>query len=221
LIRKIVISLASNSPRRRQLLTLTGWMFHIVPVDVDETPQQGETPQEYVLRLAEAKARAALPRLRPDGLVLAADTTVADRGEILGKPAHAAEAVAMLQRLRGRTHQVHTAIAVILYGQQEAHTDLCTTDVPMRNYTDEEIAAYVASADPFDKAGGYAIQNPHFQPVAHLQGCYANVVGLPLCHLTRTLNKLDILPRVDVPRSCQTFLQYDCPVYEQVLHGEL
>jgi len=196
-------------------------MFHVTPVDVDETPRPGETPRTYVIRLATAKALAAASTLRPDSVVVAADTTVADGNQILGKPDNATEAVQMLQRLRGHTHQVYTAIAILPFGSQEPITDVCMTTVPMRDYTNEEIFAYVATGDPFDKAGAYAIQHPRFRPVASIDGCYANVVGLPLCHLTRTLEKNGIVARADVPRNCQRTLQYDCPIYQQVLEGKM
>jgi len=213
--------LASNSPRRKQLLSLAGWMFNIVPADVDETPLPGEAPEPYVLRLAETKARAVASQ-GPDGQVfLAADTTVADQGKILGKPEDADEAMQMLKELRGRSHQVFTAIAVYQPELDQLYTDLAATDVPMRDYTDQEIEAYIQTGDPFDKAGSYAIQHPEFKPVDHLSGCYANVVGLPLCHLVRTLRKLDIHPGLDVPAACQQELGYDCPVYPKVLKGEL
>lgn len=196
-------------------------MFHVTPVNVDETPRAGETPRAYVTRLATAKALAASGTLRPDSAIVAADTTVADGNNILGKPNDATEAVKMLQRLRGRTHQVYTAIAILLYGSQTPATDVCMTHVPMRDYTDDEIFAYVATGDPFDKAGAYAIQHPRFRPVASMDGCYANVVGLPLCHLTRTLEKNGIVARADVPRNCQRTLQYDCPIYQRVLQGQM
>ncbi|MDX1601368.1 MAG: Maf family protein [Anaerolineales bacterium] len=216
---KIVPTLASGSPRRRRLLSLAGWLFHVQPADVDETPRAGEAPLEYVLRMAETKARAAAESHRPNALILAADTTVADGDAILGKPGDPAEAIAVLQRLRGRAHQVHTAIAVIRAGA--LHSDVCTTTVPMRAYSDEEIFQYVKSGDPFDKAGGYAIQHDGFQPVASMQGCYANVMGLPLCHLVRTLRKLGIDAPNDVPQACQEHLEYQCPVFEQILQGQL
>lgn len=196
-------------------------MFHVNPVDVDETPLPGENPHAYVTRLAAMKALAAADTLRPDSVAVAADTTVVDGLTIMGKPRDAAEAVKMLQHLRGRTHQVYTAVAILLYGSREPITEVCVTPVPMRNYTDEEIFAYVATGDPFDKAGAYAIQHPRFSPVASLDGCYANVVGLPLCHLTRMLEKYDIPARADVPRNCQRALLYDCPVYDRILQGRL
>ncbi len=217
---KAVLSLASASPRRRELLSLGAWMFHVLPVNIDETPAPGEPPLEYVMRMAVSKAQAAVGKLHPGGIAIAADTTVADGTDILGKPANSQQAAAMLWQLRGRTHQVHTAIAVIREGETEPLTDLCTTDVPMRQYTDEEIFTYIGTGDPFDKAGGYAIQHPRFRPVTSLDGCYANVVGLPLCHLTRLLRKFDMPPRADIPAECQKFLEYDCPIFASILAGD-
>ena len=110
-----------------------------------------------------------------------------DEGQILGKPADAYEAESMLRRLRGREHQVFTALAVVRRSEGFLALDWCVTDVPMRTYSDEEMCAYIATGDPLDKAGAYAIQHPDFSPVAELQGCFANVMGLPLCHVERTL----------------------------------
>lgn len=218
-----MLVLASNSPRRRALLALGGWDFEIAPADVDETPLPGEPAADYVLRLAQSKAQAAGARqasAHPAGaLILAADTTVADEGQILGKPRDDAEARQMLERLRGRTHQVYTAIAVLRLGEADPLTDLCCTDVPMRAYSDVEMQAYIASGDPLDKAGAYAIQHPGFHPVEQLQGCYANVVGLPLCHLQRTLHKLGLSLTTDLPQACQQSLQYTCPVFRNILDG--
>jgi predicted house-cleaning NTP pyrophosphatase (Maf/HAM1 superfamily) len=126
----------------------------------------------------------------------------------------------MLERLRARTHQVYTALTVVHTGNNLIFADLACTDVPMRAYSDAEMQAYIDSGDPFDKAGGYAIQHAGFHPAEALSGCYANVVGLPLCHLTRTLTKLGIEPAGNVPENCQHTLGYDCPVFEQVLQGE-
>lgn len=209
--------LASNSPRRRQLIGLTGWDFLVSVADVDESPRANESPADYVLRLAETKARAITANA--DDIVLAADTTVVDGSEILGKPQDEAEAVAMLTRLRGRTHQVYTGIALLRAGDDSLLTDLCVTDVPMRDYSDEEIRAYVASGDPFDKAGAYAIQHPKFRPVAGMDGCYASVMGLPLCHVVRSMRKLGAEPNADVPVNCQKLLEYDCPVFYEYLES--
>lgn len=127
----------------------------------------------------------------------------------------------MLCRLRGHTHQVYTGIAVLRMSDETLITDLCVTDVPMRAYGDGEIEAYVATGDPLDKAGAYAVQNPRFHPVEHLSGCYASVMGLPLCHLTRTLRQLDIVPRTDISAECQSALDYACPISSAVLRGEM
>jgi septum formation protein len=209
--------LASNSPRRRQLIRLTGWDFVVSIADVDESPRENESPADYVLRLATTKARAI--NAKTDDIILAADTTVVDGSEILGKPQDDAEAVAMLTRLRGRTHQVYTGIALLRGGDDSLQTDLCVTDVPMRDYSDEEIRAYVASGDPFDKAGAYAIQHPEFSPVINMSGCYASVMGLPLCHVVRLMRRMGVEPNSDVPVNCQKLLEYDCPVFDSILNG--
>jgi septum formation protein len=217
---KPILVLASNSPRRRELLALGGWMFHVRPADVDESPHPGEAPGDYVLRLAQAKAHACRPYAHSGQIIVAADTAVVIDDRLLGKPRDVAEAADMLRRLRGRSHQVFTGLAVLQIPEENLYTDLCVTDVPMRDYGNEEINAYVASGDPLDKAGGYAIQNAVFHPVEKLAGCYASVMGLPLCHLMRTLGKVNVLPRTDVPARCQAALHYPCPISSAVLNGE-
>ena len=175
------IVLASASPRRGELLRQAGIACEVRPVDLDESVLPGESPERYVLRLAEAKARAAWAR-RPAGSsepVLAADTTVVLDGRVFGKPADAAEAREMLGRLSGRTHEVHTAIAVIHAGG--AATRLCTSRVTMRDIAPEEIDWYCAGDEPWDKAGGYAIQGRAAVFVSRLDGSYSGVMGLPLC----------------------------------------
>ena len=157
--------LASNSPRRRELLALGNWSFRVFVSDVDESEFPDETPGDYVLRLAEAKARVAGKEAGPEQVIVAADTTVVDGGEILGKPEDAAAAVQMLKRLRGHRHEVYTGLAVFKVKDGRLSKDLCVTDVPMRNYNDAEIDAYVATQDPLDKAGAYAIQHASFHPV--------------------------------------------------------
>jgi MAF protein len=212
---KPTLILASNSPRRRQLIALTGLSFVVSAANVDESQLANETPADYVLRLAETKARAI--QADADQLVLAADTTVVDGMDILGKPADDVEAVAMLTRLRGHAHQVYTGVALLRVSDGLLLKDLCVTDVPMRAYSDEEIRAYVATGDPLDKAGAYAIQHPEFRPVASMDGCYASVMGLPLCHVVRMLRKMGINTTSDVPAGCQQLLEYRCPVYEHIL----
>jgi MAF protein len=215
-----VFVLASASPRRKQLISLVGWKFRIVPAEINEAPLAGESPQDYVLRIAGEKSKTVASKEGNGSLVIAADTTVADQDKILGKPLHQEEAMRMLQDLRGRTHQVYTSVAVLRAGDDLPATDLATTDVPMREYKVEEIQAYIATGDPFDKAGGYAIQHTGFNPVEKLSGCYANVVGLPLCHLVRIMERFDCYPLNDVPRACQKMLDYRCFVYERILRGE-
>jgi MAF protein len=216
---KPLIILASNSPRRRQLLSLTGWLFAVSAADVDETQQANESPADYVLRLAETKARAI--HANANQVVLAADTTVVDNTDILGKPQDRAEATAMLKRLRGHSHQVYTGVAVFKPSDGRLLTDLCVTDVPMREYSDEEIEVYVQTDDPLDKAGAYAIQHPEFKPVARMDGCFASVMGLPVCHVIRLMRKMDIQPLTDFFRHCETFLEYQCPVSHAILNGEM
>lgn len=207
---KPLLILASNSPRRRQLLALAGWEFKVSAADVDESQRPNESPADYVLRLAEAKARTV--RADADQIILAADTTVVDGQDILGKPKDGAEAIAMLKRLRGHTHQVYSGIVLYRLRDGLLLKDLCTTDVPMRDYSDAEILAYVQTGDPLDKAGAYAIQHPEFHPVASLEGCFASVMGLPMCHVILLLRKLNIQPNTDFFASCATLLEYQCPV---------
>lgn len=209
--------LASNSPRRRQLLALTGLEFEVQPAHVDETPRVDEEAGNYVMRLAESKAREIAGISDGTRIILAADTTVVDRDALLGKPADAEEAISMLRGLRGHTHQVYTGLALCYAHSDEMITDLCVTDVPMRDYSDEELLTYVQSGDPLDKAGAYAIQNPHFQPVGNLRGCFASVMGLPLCHLERSLLKLGSAPGNGFAAECQSALKYDCPIWQSVL----
>jgi len=208
--------LASGSPRRRELFALFGWPFDIASADVDESPSSGETPAQMVVRLSQAKA-LKVGSEGMEGIILAADTTVSLDGIPLGKPADEADAWRILCALRARTHQVHTAITLMDARAGHMLSDLATTDVPMRDYGDDEIAAYIASGDPLDKAGAYAIQHDGFHPVAGLRGCFANVMGLPLCHLARTLRGMDIEPPVDVPAVCQSHLRYECPVFAEIL----
>jgi septum formation protein len=212
-----MIILASNSPRRKELLALFGLPYRASPAAIDESPLPGEAPRAYVLRLAESKARAVASQVPIDYLVIAADTTVADGMDILGKPVDEQQAVEMLTRLRGHIHQVYTAVAILRLADNVLLLDSCATEVPMRDYSPQEIAAYVATGDPLDKAGAYAIQHAGFHPVDQLQGCYANVVGLPLCHLTRLLRRLNVEPQAYIPAACQAAMEYTCPVFRDIL----
>jgi len=118
-------------------------------------------------------------------------------------------------------HQVYTALTLVDAATGRRVTEVAVTNVPMRDYTDDEIDAYIASGDPFDKAGSYAIQNTSFHPAESLRGCYANVMGLPLCHLLRALRAFSVVPQADVPLLCQHQLQYDCDVTGDILAGKL
>ncbi len=195
--------LASASPRRHALLGALGVPFEVVAADVDEAVAVGEEPAAAAVRLATAKAAAAagLARAQPRSagfaggavLVLGADTIVAARDggpPILGKPRDAAEAAAMLFRLRGRRHDVVTGVAIVDAASGRCASASATTAVWMRCYGDDEVTAYIASGDPFDKAGGYAIQHAGFHPVAALVGSEANVIGLPLGLVRRLLQRM-------------------------------
>lgn len=176
----IHIYLASESPRRRELLERIGVRFATLPQGVDETPHDGESPEVFVIRLALEKARAGLAR-RPAGdprPVLAADTAVVVDDRILGKPQDRSEAMAMLQRLAGRTHRVLTGVAMV-DGEQEA-TRLSLSGVTLRPIAEAEIQAYWASGEPRGKAGGYAVQGRGGVFVEQLEGSYSGVMGLPL-----------------------------------------
>ena len=200
--REIVrLILASSSPRRRELLASLGLEFDIAKPDIDETRLPGEYPLAYARRLSREKADKVAQGLGDArALILSADTIVVlhsgagqadDRRELLGKPADAAEARRMLRRLRGRAHEVITAFTVCHNDQPaRAITRHERTVVHMRDYSDAEIAAYVATGDPLDKAGGYAIQNQAFQPVARIDGSYSNVVGLPLDKVSAVLREM-------------------------------
>ncbi len=214
--------LASASPRRKDLLSLTGFPFIVIPTSVNETPIHGEEPKDCVIRLAELKANAAKKQSDrlgfPSGqVILAADTIVVNDGEIYGKPKDIKDARRMLVDLRGHSHQVLTAISLTAVNMEKRSTVLCTTEVPMRNYSDTEMNDYIQSGDPLDKAGAYAIQHDGFNPVESLTGCYASVMGLPLCHLVRELEKFQIYELEDIPASCQAKLNYVCPLYATIL----
>jgi septum formation protein len=195
----MTLILASQSPRRQALLAALGLTFTVDAADVDETPQPGEAPDALVCRLCRTKAQAVADR-QPHAVVLAADTLVALDGRLLGKPADPAEATDMLRALRDRTHQVYTAVCVAHAGAQ--HARLATSHVTMRPYTDQEIAAYVASGDPLDKAGAYAIQHPIFAPVAGWTGCYTSIMGLPLWLVTEMLAQVGIKTIGEVAEVC-------------------
>jgi len=174
------ILLASASPRRSELLRQVGIAHEVRPVHIDESVRPGEAPSAYVLRLAEAKAEALWRRLeaRERRPVLAADTTVALEGEIFGKPGSLAEARSMLGRLAGRTHEVHTAVALL--HAHGAAARVSSSSVTFRGLTPAEIDWYWSTGEPADKAGGYAVQGRAAAFISHIAGSYSGIMGLPL-----------------------------------------
>jgi MAF protein len=216
------IVLASNSPRRKELLALSGLPFEVMPADINEDVLPGEGPNDYVLRLAQGKARAIAARFAGQArLIIAADTTVVQDGEIIGKPVDAADAERILRALRGRSHIVYSGLCLLDTASGREASELAVTPVPMREYSDDEMRKYIASGDPLDKAGAYAIQNIDFHPVENFAGCFANVAGLPLCHLLRNWHKWGFELEVDLPGACQVHLNYDCPVTRPILSWEM
>jgi MAF protein len=183
--------LASGSPRRRELLSRLEIGFTVRPPAVDEEAG-GLGPEIAARKIARIKAEA-VRLMEPQPAVLAADTIVVLDGAVLGKPSSAGEARAMLLRLRGRVHTVITALALMPPGRRTALSRHATTTVTMRSYSEQEIEGSIARGDPFDKAGGYAIQDALFAPVRSYRGCYCNVVGLPLWSV------IDMLRRAEVP----------------------
>jgi len=197
--------LASSSPRRRALLTELGLDFTVAAADVDERACPGESPADLVVRLSQSKGHVVAEQ-HPGELVLAADTVVVLDNEILGKPADPAQAVEMLSALRGRMHYVFTAVSLrkadgLLSGSHLA-TRLSCSKVWIRNFTDGEIRDYVATGDPLDKAGAYAIQHPRFSPVERWDGCYTAIMGLPLGAVAELLSEAG-RPPADVILVCE------------------
>ena len=188
-----MIVLASASPRRRELLTQAGYTFETVPSGIAEVRRPGESPIAFVIRLAREKAEDVVSRLPLDkqakAIVLGADTVVVCEDEVLGKPSDASDAHRMLRLLAGRTHQVITGVCILAGDIVETAAEV--TYVTMNTVSDREIAAYVASGEPMDKAGAYAIQGYAARWIPRVHGCYFNVVGLPLALVTAMLEGVD------------------------------
>jgi septum formation protein len=198
-----MLVLASASPRRRELLSQAGFSFKVHPAHIPEDPLEGEDPFAYVTRLAREKAQAVYHELTStvrqagseslDGqaiAILGADTTVTLDNHILGKPEDAADAARMLRLLSGRTHRVITGVALVTAdGAQVAAEATAVSFLPL---SDEEIAAYVATSEPMDKAGAYAIQGRAARWIPRIEGCYFNVVGLPLALVSKLLDSCNL-----------------------------
>lgn len=185
---EVPVILASQSPRRRELLTLVGIQHEVRPADIDESPLEGESPRDYVERLAREKVEAIDA---PGAVTIGSDTTVVVDGQILGKPEDEGEAVSMIRRLSGRSHLVMTAVAA----RWRAHlvSDVEEVKVDFRSLTLDEIRAYVATGEPMDKAGAYGIQGFGATIVDRVEGDYFAVMGLPLNRLTRLLESLGLV----------------------------
>jgi septum formation protein len=182
--------LASSSPRRAQILRDAGLVFSIISSAVDETPIPGEAPGDLVLRLANAKAELVAARSVGPAIVVAADTVVVLEGQILGKPRSTDDARHMLEKLSGRTHSVVTGVSLIRLPDVEQRAFVETTLVHFDRLSANEITRYLATDEPHDKAGAYAIQGRAGRYIPRIEGCYYNVVGLPLARLLSELHEL-------------------------------
>jgi nucleoside triphosphate pyrophosphatase len=189
--------LASSSPRRAEILRDAGILFEVRPAHAEERPALEESPEEMVVRLAEAKAGSVAREFAADGdtvIVLGADTVVVLDHHIFGKPGDAASARSMLQALSGRTHRVLTGICLVRMPDGATRTAVETTEVTLAPLTPEEMEEYIRSGEPLDKAGGYAIQGRAGCYITRIEGCYFNVVGLPLARLCVLLRALGWTP---------------------------
>ncbi len=196
IIDRVLLLLASSSPRRADLMTSAGFAFDVAPADVDERPLPGETAEAHVIRLATEKSRAVTPA-HASTAVVAADTVVVIDGAILGKPADDDEAAAMLRMLSGRTHEVLTGVAVRREGTVRSGIE-CSR-VTFAELTADEVAWYVASGEPRDKAGAYGVQGLAARFVERVEGSCSNVVGLPIALVYRLLRELEIAPTAIAP----------------------
>jgi septum formation protein len=182
--------LASTSPRRAEILHDAGFSFIVVSSAVDETPFPGESPTAHVQRLADAKAELVAARTTGPAIVLAADTVVTLEGRIFGKPRSTDDARYMLEKLSGRTHSVLTGVTLVRLPDAERRSFVEITLVHFSQLSSEEITRYLAIEEPHDKAGAYAIQGRAGRYIPRIEGCYFNVVGLPLAHVTQALADL-------------------------------
>jgi septum formation protein len=202
------------------LIQLLGYPVTVTSANVNEDSVTHPDPAVNVVQTADLKAMTIAAQTPPQTertIILTADTTVALDGQMLNKPADAAEAIDMLNDLRDRTHEVHTGVVLLDAASGEKVTGVHTAVVTMRPYTDAEIAAYVATGDPLDKAGAYAIQHPIFRPVARLDGCYLGVMGLSLCHLLHLLRPWEVAMLADLTAVHQAHQHYPCPLYQDLL----
>lgn len=213
------ILLGSQSPRRRQLLTLLNTPFKIMAADADEDSVTVADPAQNVLATAELKIDVLLANERvtaEPAILLTADTNVAIDNQILGKPRDADEARATLQLLRGRQHRVHTGMVLHDMATGTRVKRVHSAEISFRPYSDAEIERYIATGDPFDKAGSYAIQHPEFSPMAQLDGCYLGVMGLSVCQLLPLLSEIPVSAEPDLTAIYDAHRGCPCPI----LHSE-
>jgi septum formation protein len=182
--------LASSSPRRAAILRDAGLSFSVLSSAVDESPVNGEKPHEHVQRLADAKGELVSARALGPAIILSADTVVVIDDQILGKPSSTEEARRMLQRFSGRTHAVITGVTLLRLPDMERRRFVESTLVQFSNLSDEDISRYLSTDEPYDKAGAYAIQGRAGRYIPRIEGCYFNVVGLPLARVISALREL-------------------------------
>ena len=182
--------LASASPRRAEILRDAGYPFTVLSSAIDETPYPEESPEDLVLRLAQTKADLAAARSVGPAILIAADTEVVLDGQIFGKPRSSEDARGMLEKLSGRTHTVLTGVALVRLPDDERRSFVESTRVEFASLSEEEITRYLSTGEPYDKAGGYAIQGYAARYIPRVEGCYFNVVGLPLARLQHALTEL-------------------------------
>jgi septum formation protein len=186
------IILASESARRVDILRTLGISFSIIPPKIDENREKDEPLNEFVLRISYEKA-SKVAKLFPDKWVIGADTLVALKGKVMGKPKNEKDAYLMLKTLSGKWHKVITGYCVMNISKNITYRDVVETKVFVRDLTDEEIARYIKTSEPFDKAGSYAIQGKGGYMIKEIKGSYANVVGLPICEVAQALLSLGVL----------------------------
>jgi septum formation protein len=189
---KDLFILASESPRRREILKSVGLKCKIIPAHVNENYLTGESPRQHVKRLSYNKAMAVAP-LYPKAWVLGADTIVVINGKILGKPKNKAQAKKMLQKLSGREHKVFTGFTIANMASKDFSTKVVQSAVRFKTISSEELDWYIACDEPYDKAGGYAIQGKGAYFIQSIRGSYTNVIGLPLCEVLETLKEFKII----------------------------
>lgn len=211
--------LASGSPRRRELLQLLGLPFRVVVPHTAESAVQCSDAATQASVLAEMKALSVAGPGQEE-IIVAADTLVVLRDQVIGKPEDPASARDTLAALRGGEHKVVTGLAVILPGNAKPILQAVETGVWMRQYGDEEIASYIGRGEPFDKAGAYGIQDPEFDPVERVEGCYANVMGLPLCHLFTMLRDPASLHSLPPVAACEGYTRRRCSVAGRILEAD-